>query len=127
LTELNDITHGPLAALAAEKLAKLAAARQHQLAVFEAAVYFLLPSPPPVDLVVAVIAAPEIRVRRLVARAGGQLTVEQARQRVAAQDRLERYWSRADEVIVNDGTPEELETNTLRLIPRPRPGSETQP
>ncbi len=127
LATLNDITHGALAALATEKLAELAAAGQHQLAVFEAAVYFLLPSPPAVDLVVAVVVAPDVRVGRLVARAAGTLSEAQARRRVAAQDHLEKYWSRADELIVNDGTLAELEARIFDLVPSLRPGSETQP
>jgi len=116
-----------LAALAGEKLALLAAAGQHGLAVFEAAVYFLLPSPPAVDLVVAVVAPPDLRLRRLVERSAGPMTMDQARARIEAQADLEKYWSRADEIIINDGTVEELKTKTLRLVPPAGPGSETQP
>ncbi len=126
LVELNAITHPALAELAAKKLANLALEGEHELAVFEAAVYFLLPSPPPVDLVVAVMASPEVRIRRLVERAEGRMTVDQARRRVEAQDHLEQYWPRADELIVNDGTPDELETSVLRLVRGMEPGSETQ-
>jgi len=50
---LNDITHGPLGALASLDMRKIREAGDHRLAVFEAAVYFLLPNPPAVDLVIA--------------------------------------------------------------------------
>lgn len=127
LADLNGITHGPLGALAQERLASLAAAGQHELAVFEAAVYFLLPTPPPADLVIAVVADPEIRARRLVERSGGRLDPVAAQSRVAAQKDLEAHWPRADVVIVNDGTRDELEARALRLWPRPQPGRETLP
>ena len=127
LTKLNEITHGPLAALAAEKLASLAAAGEHELAVFEAAVYFLLPSPPTVDLVVAVVAPVETRVPRLLARSAGRMKEAEARNRVAAQVDLEKYWPKADEIIVNDGTLAELEARVIHLLQLSRRGSETQP
>lgn len=124
---LSDITHGPLAELAADRLAAVAAGGEHELAVFEAAVYFLLPSPPPVDLVVAVVAAPELRVQRLLARAGGRLTVAEAEARVAAQKSLAEMCQQADEIIVNNGTRAELEAQALRLAPWLRPGSGNLP
>ncbi len=118
LNLLNTIMHGPLSALAAEKLDFLAAAGEHELAVFEAAVYFLLPSPPPVDLVVAVVASPEVRQQRLVDRSLDRVTAEDARRRIEAQAGMESHWARADEIVVNDGTLDELEARTLRLWPR---------
>ena len=126
LVSLNAITHGPLARLATEKLAHLAAAGDHELAVFEAAVYFLLPSPPPVQMVVAVVAPVEARVRRLVQRSCGLMTLSQAQSRVAAQADLEKYWPGADECIVNDGTLDELEQRVMRLVPGSDSGSETR-
>ena len=127
LAKLNTIMHGPLSALATEKLDILVAAGEHELAVFEAAVYFLLPSPPAVDLVVAVVAPVEQRLQRLVARSGGALSAQDARRRLEAQENLEAHWARADEIIVNDGTLDELEARTLRIWPRGKPGRETQP
>lgn len=127
LAILNEITHGPLGTLAREKIAALAAAGEHELAVFEAAVYFLLPSPPTVDLVVVVTASPEVRTRRLVERSSGRLSGAEARARVAAQEALAAQWQGAAEIIVNDGTRDELEARILRLVARARPGSETLP
>jgi len=125
LATLNAITHGSLAKLATEKLAHLAATGEHKLAVFEAAVYFLLPSPPPVQMVVAVVAPVETRVRRLVQRSCGLMTSAQAQRRIKAQADLEKYWPQADELIVNDGTLADLEQCVLRLVPGAGAGSET--
>lgn len=127
LATLNDITHGPLSRLAAEKLAELAGRGEHKLAVLEAAVYFLLPSPPPVDLVVAVVAAPALRVQRLLARSPGRLNIAEAEARVAAQTHLAERWQLADEIIVNDGTLAELKAQIMRLTNRLRPGNGKMP
>lgn len=106
LARLNGLTHGPLALLAEARLAALAAAGQHALAVLEAAVYFLLPSPPRVDLVVVVDAPAPLRARRLAAVRGLQAAAAAAR--IAAQADWGALWARADRTIVNDGTPADL-------------------
>jgi dephospho-CoA kinase len=124
MAQLNRITHGPLGVLAATELSRLAEGGEHELAVFEAAVYFLLPSPPPVDLVVAVMAPVELRALRLQSRSGGTLSAAAVAERIAAQADLDNQWQRADEIIVNDGTLDELETRTLLLLPDPRTGRE---
>lgn len=54
------------------------------------------------DLTVAVLADPEIRVRRLMARDG--ITEEYARARIAAQRPAEWYSGQADLVLENNGT-----------------------
>jgi len=95
---LDTIAHPPLAAALVTRLA--AARGEAPLVILEAAVYFLLPGPPPVDRTVAVTAAPEIRLERLVA---GGLDRERARARIAGQAHLEATWDRADTVVRNDG------------------------
>lgn len=117
LADLDAITHGPLgarmeAALAAAELAPPGRARA-PLAVLEAAVYFRLPAPPRTDLVVAVLAAPELRAARLAARTG--LAPDQARARVHAQSHLESDWIRADVTIRNEGSAEDLAVAVDRL------------
>jgi dephospho-CoA kinase len=117
LADLDAITHGPLgarmeAALAAAELAQLSRPGV-PLAVLEAAVYFRLPAPPRTDLVVAVLAAPELRAARLAARAG--LTPDEARARVLAQSHLDRDWIRADVTIRNEGSAEDLAVAVDRL------------
>ena len=128
LAVLNGITHGPLADLAGERLAALRDTGRHVLAVFEAAVYFLLPSPPAADMVIVVTAPPELRIARLVARSGGRLPEAEARARVAAQAPMAADWERrADHVISNDGTEMELVAAVRALHERHFPGSEKLP
>jgi dephospho-CoA kinase len=100
---------------ALEAAAREAAARPApRLAVLEAAVYFLLPEPPAADLVVAVTAAPELRLRRLV-EAGG-LPAEEALRRIAAQRPLQPHWRRADVELVNEGDLVGLAAAAERLL-----------
>ena len=106
LARLNALTHPALAALAAARLDALEQAGEHALAVFEAAVYFLLPSPPRMDLVVVVDAPPALRARRLAASRG--LDAAAAAARIAAQSDWDGFWDRADCTLVNDGTPADL-------------------
>lgn len=101
LGRLNQLTHGPLSTLAGERLEELARSGEHELAVFEAAVYFLLPSPPRVDLVVVVNASAAVRQMRLAEKPGIDDTA--AAQRVAAQASMDSLWGRGDLVFHNDG------------------------
>ena len=112
LAALDGITHGPLRDLIEEKLAALAT-DGHTLAVLEAAVYFRLPAPPKMDLVVAVVAAAEVRAARLAARTG--LTPREALARVRCLGHLDRDWARADLTIRNDGDAVELAEAVTRL------------
>ena len=98
---LNSLTHPMLAALAADRLADLRRQGQRALAVLEAAVYFLLPPLPQVDLVVLVTAPDALRQERLQAREG--LDPDQAAARIASQEAMKAGWSRADLVVENDG------------------------
>lgn len=59
------------------------------------------------DLTVAVIADPEVRVRRLMARDG--ITEDYARARIAAQKPAEWFAGQADLVLENNGTEAEFE------------------
>ncbi len=97
---LDGIMHPPLAAVLG---ARLAAARliRSPLVILEAAVYFLLPGPPPVDLTVAVTAPPDARLARLIAKG---LAPAAAAARMAAQTHLEPSWQLADRVLDNAGS-----------------------
>lgn len=106
LEQLCAITHPLLAARIRESFAALAAAGQTGLAVLEAAVYFLLPSLGEIDLVISVVAAADLRRKRLMA--AGRLSAEEASRRIAAQDPLEESWTRSDVVLVNEGSATEL-------------------
>lgn len=112
LAALDAIVHGPLGELMSAALAD-AAGTGAPLAVLEAAVYYRLPAPPRVDLVVAVLAPAALRAERLAARAG--LAPEEARARVRVLSHLDRDWSRADVTITNDGRAEDLAAAVDRL------------
>nr|MEE4268262.1 dephospho-CoA kinase [Candidatus Krumholzibacteria bacterium] len=116
MNRLNAITHGPICRLAAEQLDQLAQKGQHQLAVLEAAMYFLFPSPPSVDLVLAVLADPEVRRRRLMASRG--LTDDQINARLAAQTNLEPLWYGADVLVKNETTLGDLHHQLDLLLAR---------
>lgn len=115
MDRLNAITHGPISRMAAEELDGLARKGQHQLAVLEAAMYFLSVAPP-VDLVVAVLADPEVRRRRLMASRG--LTDDQINARLAAQTNLEPLWYGADVLVKNETTLGDLHRQLDLLLAR---------
>lgn len=96
---LDTLVHPALAEACAREL-DAAAAAGSLLVILEAAVYFLLPGPPAVDLTVVVTAPTSLRLRRLM---GLGLTGERAAARVAAQAHLEPTWRQADRVIDNAG------------------------
>jgi len=104
---LDRLTHPGISALAAARLRALDEAGKHALAVFEAAVYFLLPSPPRMDLVITVTADPAVRIARLQAKLG--LPETEASVRIAAQAHLEALWAGADLVFDNGGDEAALE------------------
>lgn len=106
LAALNAITHGRISALAARRLDDLAAEDNHELAVLEAAVYFLFPSPPLVDLVISVLASQAVRTERLVK--SRNLLPVQVQARLAAQAELEGLWLQADVVLDNSGSLDQL-------------------
>ncbi len=105
LADLDAITHPELCRAMEDGLRALES-QGHGLAVLEAAVYFRLPAPPRMDLVVAVVASPEVRVARLASRTG--LDAAAARARIDALAPLDRDWGRADVTIRNDGGQAEL-------------------
>jgi len=107
LEKLNGITHGPLASLAGRRLDELEKDGCHRLAVLEAAVYFLLPPVPGIDLVITVTASVSTRLARLTGSDG--LSLREGRSRITAQLSLEDGWARADVVLANDGPVTELE------------------
>lgn len=106
LQRLDAIMLPRLADRFRRQLDQLASSGQWRLAVLEAAVYFLLPSPGRYDLVIAVLAGAELREERLVTLNG--LSREAARRRIAAQRDWDDFWSRADVVLHNEGSPAAL-------------------
>lgn len=114
LADLNGLTHGRISSLAALRLDELAIEGNHELAVLEAAVYFLFPSPPPVDLVISVMADLAVRTARLVACRG--LLPAQVQARLAAQADLDELWHRADVIVDNSGSLDQLRARIDRLL-----------
>jgi len=114
LARLNAITLPRLAASFRERFDQLATSGRWTLAVLEAAVYFLLPSMVDIDLTIAVVANPALREKRLVAR--DRWSREEIRRRITAQQDWERYWSRADVLLSNEGTADELREATAELL-----------
>jgi len=113
MDRLNALTHPALLQLAASRLDKLAKDGNHELAVLEAAVYFLWPPLAMVDMVISVVADVEVRQRRLMEDRG--MTLRQVQDRMRAQDNLASLWETADEIIDNSSHRESL-VETVDLL-----------
>ena len=66
------------------------------------------------DTTLAVLAAPDVRLARIIARDG--LTLEQAQARMAAQKPDSYYTERAAHIIFNNGNPDDLTPEVRRLL-----------
>jgi len=115
LEKLNSLTHGPLASLIASRFDHYEQQGLYRLAVLEAAVYFLLPPVPRVELVVTVTSGQALRLKRLV---DSGLDPARARARIAAQGHLAAGYAQADLVLVNDGSLADLEKSAGALWER---------
>jgi len=109
--ELDAIVHPSLAAACTTGLEEAVKAKP-PLVILEAAVYFLLPGPPPVDMTVTITAPREVRLARLIALG---LPPDRAQARIDAQDHLEPLWARARLIIENDGSAESLARTADRI------------
>jgi len=116
LQRLNRITHRPLAALMGHRLDDLENERRHRLAVLEAAVYFLLPPVPGIEMVITVTAPKALRFARLTGPGG--LGETEAWRRIEAQAFMAEGWNSADIVLGNEGTLADLETAAQALWSR---------
>ncbi len=120
--QLDALVHPALAAACTEQL-RAGVASGSPLVILEAAVYFLLPGPPPVDLTITVTAAADLRLERLIGR--GQ-PPQRAMARIAAQDHLMPHWQGADRIITNDGDEADLlqaaDALWHELVPHTREG-----
>lgn len=116
LRELNRITHPPLSRLMTRRMDELAADGSATLAVLEAAVYFLLPSPPAADLVITVTAPAAIRRQRLIESG---VRPQDADARIERQADLAAAFAGADVIIENTGTVADLEREAECLLADP--------
>ena len=98
--ELDAIVHPPLAEACTVRLAEAVAAKA-PLVILEAAVYFLLPGPPQVDMTVTITAPRDVRLARLIALG---LSPENAHARIEGQEHLEPLWALSRCIIDNDGS-----------------------
>lgn len=109
---LNRITHPAIARLAEERLAALRVSGT-PLVVYEAPLLFEAGAETRVDKVLVVTVTPEVQLARLMARSGLPRTAAVAR--IAAQMPQAEKAARADFVIDNSGTPEQLQQAVDRL------------
>jgi len=111
-TELERITHPAIKALAERRLRELRE-RDVPLVVYEAPLLFEAGAEGRVDKVLVVTLPPEVQLQRLMARSG--LDRAAAAARVAAQMSQQEKVARADYVIDNSGSPEQLHEAVAQL------------
>lgn len=113
--DLNQITHPAIARLAAARIASLQ--RQGEaLVIYEAPLLFEAGAESRVDRVLVVTAPAEVQRRRLMARDG--LDDQAAQARITAQMPLADKVRRADFVVENAGSIDELATQVRELYGR---------
>ena len=105
LARLNAIVHPPVLEEQSRQLATIEHADAHAIAVVEAALLIEAGFDKKLEYLVVTWCTPEQQVERLTQRGTGRaLTIEQARQRIAAQMPIEEKRRRADQVIDCSGT-----------------------
>jgi dephospho-CoA kinase len=116
LARLNAIVHPPVLEEQSRQLAAIEKADPHAIAVVEAALLIEAGFDRKLDYLVVTSCTPEQQIARLTQPGTGRgLTVEQARQRIAAQMPNEEKLRRADEVIDCSGTIEHTRTQVIAL------------
>ena len=113
LAELNDISHKRVVAEISQRLAQ-AQVSGVRIAAIDAVALFESGAAELCRTTVAVTAAEEVRVRRIMARES--ISEEYACLRVAAQKPSEWFEERCDHILRNDGSREELEERSRVLF-----------
>jgi dephospho-CoA kinase len=122
---VNRIVHPAIADLAERRLAELSAGGA-ELIVYEAPLLFEAGAEERVEAVLVVRVEESLQLARLMARDG--LSRSEAESRIAAQMSQEEKVARADYVIDNSGTREEVESRIRTLLAGlGLPGSEGAP
>jgi len=117
LARLNAIVHPPVLAEQTRQLAAIEKTDMHAIAVVEAALLIEAGFDLKLDYMVVTWCTPEQQLARLTAPGVGRaLTVEQAKQRIAAQMPVEEKRKRADAVIDCSGTIEHTRAQTIELF-----------
>jgi dephospho-CoA kinase len=116
LARLNAIVHPLVLAVLHHEFAAIELAEPHAIVVVEAALLIEARYTDRLDCLVVTWCTPEQQLSRLThAGAGRGLTIEQARQRIAAQMPLEEKRRMADEVIDCSGSLEQTRDQTVAL------------
>lgn len=116
LARLNAIVHPLVLAGQDSELAAIERSEPHAIAVVEAALLIEAGYTDRLDFLIVTWCTPEQQLARLTQPGAGRgLTVEQARQRIAAQMPLEEKNRRADEVIDCSGSLEHTRKQTIAL------------
>ncbi|HEV2521637.1 MAG TPA: dephospho-CoA kinase [Candidatus Acidoferrales bacterium] len=116
LARLNAIVHPPVLEEQSRQLAAIEKADPHAIAIVEAALLIEAGFDRKLDYLVVTSCTPEQQIVRLTQPGTGRgLTVEQARQRIAAQMPNEEKLRRADEVIDCSGTIEHTRAQVIAL------------
>ena len=126
LARLNEIVHPPVLAEQVRWLVEIEKADPHTIAVVEAALLIEAGFDRELDYLVVTWCTPEQQLARLAEprpgaasrQAGRGLTLEQARQRIAAQMPVEEKRRRADAVIDCSGTLEHTRAQVIAVFAR---------
>jgi dephospho-CoA kinase len=119
LARLNAIVHPPVLEEQSRELVAIEKADAHAIAVVEAALLIEARFDRELDYLVVTWCTPEQQLTRLIAGGKGRgLTIEQAKQRIAAQMPIEEKRARADKVIDCSGTLEHTRAQVIALFAR---------
>jgi dephospho-CoA kinase len=117
LARLNAIVHPPVLEEQSRQFAAFEKADPYAIAVVEAALLIEAAFDKELDYLIVTWCTPEQQLARLTESGKGRgLTVEQARQRIAAQMPIEEKRRRADEVIDCSGTIEHTRAQVIALF-----------
>jgi dephospho-CoA kinase len=116
LAKLNAIVHPLVLAAQDLELAAIGKAEPHAIAVVEAALLIEAGYTDRLEILIVTWCTPEQQLERLTNLGSGRgLTIEQARQRIAAQMPLEEKLRRANEVIDCSGSLAQTREQTVAL------------
>lgn len=113
LQKLNKIVHPYMVRAIGQEVKRAKAEGSHPLIVINAALIYEIGMEKDLDYVVVVSASLKNRIQRIIKRDG--LSKEEILNRIKAQMPLEEKAKRADHVIQNDGTLEELQRKVRSL------------
>lgn len=117
LARLNAIVHPPVLAEQSRQLTAIEKSDPYAIAVVEAALLIEAGFDKVLEYLVVTWCTPEQQLERLTQRGTGRgLTLEQARQRIAAQMPVEEKRRRADTVIDCSGTLEHTRAQVIALF-----------